>query len=270
MKSVFFISDRTGITTEGLGNALLTQFASVEFRKELVPFVDSEYKADQVIMKINNRYIQDGQKPIVITSIINPLVRDKFKLPNVFHIDFFESFIPSLEQEIGQKASLEVGRSHGISDEISYYNRIDAIHFSLDNDDGVTSKNYDEADVILVGVSRVGKTPTCVYLAVNYGIRAANYPLAESDLRHEHLPKNLVPYHNKLFGLSIEADRLHHIRTGRLPNTQYADLNNCRFEIMAAENIMRQCGIPFLNTSKKSIEEISVAIMHQIKLVRRF
>ncbi len=270
MKSVFFISDRTGITTEGLGNALLTQFESIEFRKELVPFIDSEYKADQAIMKINNRHMQDGQKPIVITSIINPVVRDKFKLDNVFHIDFFESFIPALEDELGQKASLAVGRSHGISDEIRYYNRIDAIHFSLDNDDGVTSKNYDEADVILIGVSRVGKTPTCVYLAVNYGIRAANYPFAEADLRHEHLPKALVPYHSKLFGLSIEADRLHHIRTARLPNTQYAGLSNCRFEIMAAENIMRQCGVSFLNTTIKSIEEISVAIMHQIKLVRRF
>jgi len=270
MRSVFFISDRTGITTEGLGNALLTQFHEIDFRKELIPFIDSETKADGVIAKLESRYNQDKAKPIVISSIINPDIRNKFKLDFVCHIDFFETFIPKLEEEIGYGASLVIGKSHGINDEDKYYRRIDAIDFSLYNDDGVTSKNYDEADVILVGVSRVGKTPTCLYLAVNYGIKAANYPFAEIDLTTDKLPKALVPYHSKLFGLTIGIERLHHIRSNRIPNSKYAELNTCRKEVEAAENLMHHYDIPFLNTSKKSIEEISSAIMQRIKLKRQF
>lgn len=270
MRSVFFLSDRTGITTEALGNALLTQFDEFDFRRELIPFIDSDSKANMAIVKIQNRFIQDGNKPIILSSIINPELRDKFKLDCVYYIDFFESFIPKLEAEIGQKASLAVGKSHGINDEGKYYKRIDAIDFSLYNDDGATSKNYDMADVILIGVSRVGKTPTCVYLAVNYGIKAANYPLAELDLKHDKLPKVLVPYHGKLFGLTIEVDRLHHIRSNRIPNSKYAALKTCQDEILSAERIMREYDVPFLNTSKKSIEEIASAIMQQIHLVRKF
>lgn len=266
MKSVFFISDKTGITTESLGNALLTQFGDSEFKRDFIPFVDSESKADQAIVKINSRHNQYGAKPIVFTSIINPNIRDKFKLDYVCHIDFFESFIPKLENELGYKASLTVGMSHGINNEEKYYKRIDAIDFSLSNDDGVTVKNYELADVILVGVSRVGKTPTCLYLAVNYGIKAANYPFAELDLKQDKLPKLLVPFHSKLFGLTIEVERLHHIRSNRLPNSKYAELNTCKTEIAAAEHIMHQYDIPYLNVSKKSIEEISVAIMQRIKL----
>lgn len=268
MKSVFFISDRTGITTDVLGQALLTQFSSIECKKEHLPFIDTEIKAEQAIMKINDRYTQHGDKPIVFTSIINPAIRNKFNLNYVLHIDFFEAFIPSLEQEFGQKASSLIGMSHGMNDENKYYKRIDAIDFALYNDDGATDKNYEKADVILVGVSRVGKTPTCLYLAVNYGIKAANYPFAEMDLEQDKLPKILVPYHGKLFGLTIEVDRLHNVRTNRMPNSKYADISTCQSEITAAEVIMHHYDIPFLNTSKRSIEEISVAIMQRIKLYR--
>lgn len=270
MRSVFFISDRTGITTEALGNALLTQFGDVALRKELIPFVDTELKVDQAIIKINNRYQREGVRPIVITSIINPDLRNKFNLDYVFHMDFFEAFIPSLEAELGQEASSVIGKSHGISDEAKYYKRIDAIDFSLINDDGVSDKNFHEADVILIGVSRVGKTPTCLYLAINYGIKAANYPLAEIDLKHDHLPKILVPFHNKLFGLTIEVNRLQHIRANRIPNSNYADPINCKLEVESAERIMQRYDIPFLNTSHKSIEEISVAIMQSVNLHRKF
>lgn len=266
MKSIFFISDRTGITNEALGNALLTQFQDQSFKKDFIPFVDSEAKAEQAIVKINGRYSQFGTRPIVFTSIMNKDIRDKFKLDYVCHIDFFEYFIPILEHELGQTASLAEGMSHGIHDEVKYYKRIDAIDFSLYNDDGVSVKNYEQADVILVGVSRVSKTPTCLYLAVNYGIKAANYPFAELDLKNDKLPRTLVPYHHKLFGLTIDAERLHHIRSNRLPNSQYAELNTCRIEIAAAERILNRYDIPYLNVSKKSIEEISVAIIQRIKL----
>ncbi len=270
MRSVFFISDQTGITTEKLGNALLGKFPGIKFRRESFPFVDTQAKINQALIKINNRYLSDGEKPIVVSSIINPELRQLLKVDYVLHIDFFEAFIDQLENEIGVKATLEINKIHGIGDEEKYNHRIDAIHFSLENDDGVTCKNYDEADVIIVGVSRVGKTPTCIYLAVNYGIKSANYPFAEMDLRSDHLPKALIPYHHKLFGLSIEPERLHQIRSNRLPNSKYAQLNTCINEIEAAEHIMHNCGIPFLNTSHKSIEEISVAIMQMVKIKRQF
>jgi len=267
-RSVFFISDRTGITTEALGNALLTQFQQFSFKKEYIPFVDGENKATQALIKINNRYEQTGEKPIVFSSIMNPEVRDKFKEEYICHIDFFESHIPTLEDELSTEASHIIGMSHGMIDEDKYYKRMDAIDFALINDDGVSAKNYSEADVILMGVSRVGKTPTCLYLAVNYGIKAANYPLVENDLLSERLPVALLPYRDKLFGLTIELDRLHNIRSHRLPNSEYADIKVCQREIIAAEAILRKQNIPFLNTSKKSVEEISVAIMQLIKLKR--
>lgn len=266
MKSVFFISDRTGITTESLGNALLTQFSNEEFKKEFIPFVDSESKAYQALAKINSRYTQYRNRPIVFTSIMNPEIRDKFKLDFVLHIDFFESFLPKLEAELSEKASLAVGMSHGINNEEKYYKRIESIDFALNNDDGVSARNYESADVILVGVSRVGKTPTCLYLAVNYGIKAANYPFAELDLENKRLPKALIPFHNKLFGLTIDVDRLHHIRTNRSPNTKYSELSTCKTEISSAEIIFQEVELPFLNVSKKSIEEISIGIIQRIKL----
>ena len=270
MRSVFYISDQTGITTEKLGTALLGKFPDMQFRSESFPFADTQAKMSQAILKVKNRYMQDGQKPIIVSSVINPQLRGMLKLDYALHLDFFEAFIDQLEEELGVKATLDERKIHGIGDQEKYNHRIDAIHFSLENDDGVTAKNYPEADIIIVGVSRVGKTPTSIYLAVNYGIKAANYPLAEHELQSDHLPKALVPYHHKLFGLSIEAERLHNVRSHRLPNSLYAKMSTCVNEIAAGERIMHNCGIPFLNTSHKSIEEISVAIMQQIKLTRRF
>lgn len=270
MRSVFYISDQTGITTEKLGTALMGKFPDVQFRREAFPFADTPAKMSQALLKVKSRYMQDGLKPIIVSSVLNPELRHLLKVDYALHLDFFEAFIDQLEAELGVKATLDERKIHGIGDQEKYNYRIDAIHYSLANDDGVSSKNYDEADIIIVGVSRVGKTPTSIYLAVNYGIKAANYPLAEQDLQTVHLPKSLVAYHKKLFGLSIEPDRLHNLRSHRLPNSKYAEMSTCITEIQAAERIMHNCGIPFLNSSLKSIEEISVAIMQLIKLTRRF
>ncbi len=270
MRSVFYISDQTGITTEKLGTALLGKFPEIPFNRESFPFADTPAKMSQALLKVKNRYMQDGKKPIIVSSVLNPVLRQMLKVEYALNLDFFEAFISQLEQELETKATLEVSKIHGIGNEEKYNHRIEAIHFSLENDDGVSVKNYDEADVIIIGVSRVGKTPTSIYLAVNYGIKSANYPLAELDLQSDHLPRALLPYHQKLFGLSIEVERLHNIRSHRLPNSDYAKRNTCVNEIAAAERIMQHCGIPYLNTSHKSIEEISVAIMQLIKLKRQF
>lgn len=268
MRSVFYISDQTGITTEKLGTALLGKFPDVEFRKYSFPFADTPSKISQALIKIKNRFMLDGYKPIIVSSVINPELRKLLEVEYALTLDFFEAFISKLEIELGQKATMEISKVHGIGDEDKYNHRIEAIHFSLENDDGVSFKNYNEADIIIVGVSRVGKTPTSIYLAVNHGIKVANYPFAEMDFLTDHLPKPLVPYHYKLFGLSIEAELLHQIRSHRLPNSNYAELQTCISEINAAERIMHNCSVPFLNTSHKSIEEISVAIMQQIKIKR--
>lgn len=269
-RSAYFISDRTGITSESLGNMLLTQFDSLEFKRETLPYVDTLEKAQAVAKKICERSKIDLLRPIVFSSIVNPEIRQAVSVDCALCIDFFESLIGSIENELGQKASLSVGKAHGMSNAERYEERIHAVNFSLNHDDGVVSKNLDEADVILVGVSRSGKTPTCLYLAIQFGIPAANYPLTPDDLGSTNLPKMLQPYRHKLFGLTIEPARLHSIRNERRPDSRYASLENCRSEVNEAESMFRQHNIPFLSTTHKSIEEIATKVMVSTGLQRHF
>lgn len=269
-RSAFFISDRTGITAESLGQTLLTQFDTLEFMRETVPFIDTVEKAEALAARIRERARQDHHRPLIFTSIVNPDIRHILKLEEALVIDFFETFISELEGELGQNASLTVGKAHGMVSEEKYDYRIEAVNFSLNHDDGVKLKDLAEADVILVGVSRSGKTPTCLYLALQYGIKAANYPLTPEDLDSPSLPKILLPYRNKLFGLTIDPARLHSIRTERRPDSRYASVENCRFEVNEAESMFRQHGVPFISTTHKSIEEIASTIMHKATLERHF
>lgn len=271
-RSAFFISDRTGITAESLGQTLLTQFDTLEFKRETVPFIDTVEKAQALAARIRDRAVHDHHKPLVFTSIVNPEIRRTLKLENALVIDFFETFIGDLEGELGQHASLAMGKAHGMISEEKYDHRIEAVNFSLNHDDGVKLKDLAEADVILVGVSRSGKTPTCLYLALQYGVKAANYPLTPEDLDQgtASLPKILLPYRNKLFGLTIDPARLHFIRSERRPDSRYASTDNCRFEVNEAESMFRQHAIPFISTTHKSIEEIASTIMHKATLERHF
>jgi len=269
-RSAFFISDRTGITAESLGNTLLTQFDTLEFKRETIPFVDTIEKAQEVAARIMNCADSDQHRPLVFSSIVNPEVRAAVKVDGALCIDFFETFIGQIESELVQRASLSVGRAHGMINEEKYDSRIEAVNFSLTHDDGVKLKDLDEADVILVGVSRSGKTPTCLYLALQYGIRAANYPLTPEDLGSPTLPKMLLPFRHKLFGLTIDPARLHNIRTERRPDSKYASMENCRSEVNEAESMFRHHGVSFISTTHKSIEEIATNILHKANLKRRF
>lgn len=269
-RAAFFISDRTGITAESLGQTLLTQFDSMEFVRETIPFIDTVEKAQAVATRIRECAEQDHLRPLVFTSIINPEVRQVMKLENALVIDFFETFIGELETELGQSASLSIGKAHGMVSEERYDYRIQAVNFSLHHDDGVKLKDLDEADVILVGVSRSGKTPTCLYLALQYGIKAANYPITPEDLGSTTLPKLLLAYRSKLFGLTIDPARLHHIRSERRPDSRYASLENCRLEVNEVEAMFRQHAVPFISTTHKSIEEIATTILHKATLERHF
>lgn len=265
-RTVFFVSDRTGITAGALGNSLLSQFDGIEFNKSTIPFVDSEEAIDRVIKQINECRAEDGERPIVISSIVNEHLSARMRTCDACVLDFFQIFIAPLEIELGMKSSHAAGRSHGLRNPVEYFTRIDAINFTLAHDDGQTTKELDRAQVILVGVSRCGKTPTSLYLGLQRGIRCANFPLTPDDFERGSLPESLAKHRDKLFGLTIAPERLQAIRTERKPDSTYASAKQCRYEVSAAERMMQDAQIPMLNTSTKSIEELATTILLERKL----
>ncbi len=268
-RRVFFVSDRTGITVEGLGSSLLSQFADVDFVRVTVPFIDSIDKAREAVARVDEAHRDSGQKPLVFSSIVDDAVRSEISKADAVVLDVFERFIVPLENELGLKSMHAVGRTHSVGNAKDYNHRIEAINYTLAHDDGITHRGLEDADVILVGVSRSGKTPTCLYMAMQFGIKAANYPLIPEDLEANRLPQSLPPLKHKVWGLSIAPERLHQIRSERRPDSRYASLENCRYEVAAAERLMRQAEIPFLDSTTKSIEEIATHMLHEAHLVRR-
>ena len=267
-RRVFFVSDGTGLTVEALGSSLLTQFGEIDFLRVTLPFIDTIPKAIQVVAQVNEAHRDSAQRPLVFSSIVDEAVRAEINKCTGLVLDVFESFIVPLEGELGIKSSHQVGRAHSASPK-DYNHRIDAINYTLSHDDGVTHRGLEEADIILVGVSRSGKTPTCLYMAMQFGIKAANYPLIPEDLEANRIPPSLLPLKDKVWGLSISAERLHQIRSERRPDSRYAALDNCRYEVTAAEKLMRQANIPYLDSTTKSIEEIATHMLHEAHLVRR-
>jgi len=269
-RHVFYISDRTGLTAENIGEALLNQFGRIEFKRHTYPFIDTPEKARTVVEIVNRNAQENGLRPIAFVSVVNDEIREIIKKAGAFHINFFETFLGLLEKELNTEAVAAEQGHHSIGNTQRYDARMEAVNFSLNHDDGVSDKNLKEADVILMGVSRSGKTPTCLYLALQYGIRAANYPLIPDDLESTDLPRMVKPYRSKLFGLTIEPSRLHNIRQERRPYSTYAHLNTCKQEIADAQAIYRRHAIPFANTTHKSVEELAVEILQACKLKRRF
>lgn len=268
-RTAFFVSDRTGITAEMLGHSLLTQFDEVPFHEVTLPFVDSVEKAQEAVARINAQLGIDGTRPIVISTLARTEIAEVVGQANALFLDCFEIFIAPLERELGKRASHVIGRTHNVSDFVNYHHRIEAVNYTLSHDDGLSSRELDDADVVLVGVSRSGKTPTCLYLAMQFGIRAANYPLIGEDFENEQLPGQLQPLRAKLYGLTIRPERLHRIRTERRPGSKYATLANCEFEVREAEALMRREGIAYLDATTKSVEELATTILQEARLVRR-
>jgi hypothetical protein len=268
-RTVFFISDGTGITAEALGHSLLTQFEGVKFNHVSIPFVKTAEKAAECVPRIVRAGQLDGVRPIVFTTLVSPEIGKALRGADALYMDFFETFIGPLETEIGTISTHTIGRSHSAKDGGDYNHRIEAINFALAHDDGLSSKELNVADVVLVGVSRSGKTPTSLYLALQFGIKAANYPLIPEDFERMALPRALPAHRRKLFGLTIDPQRLHQIRTERRPNSTYASAANCRFEVQQAETLMRREELRVLNSTTKSIEEIATQIMQDMKLERR-
>lgn len=267
-RTVFYVSDGTGITSETMGHSVMTQFSALRMRKETIPFVDSPDKAREAVARVNEAGRRDGKRPIVFSTLVDPAVNAQLKHADALILDLFESFVVPLEQELGMKSSHSIGRSHTIADSENYQRRIEAINFALAHDDGQSAKGLAAADVILVGVSRSGKTPTSIYLAMQYGVKAANYPLIPEDFERNELPSALPPHRAKIFGLSIAPERLAEVRHERRPNSRYAALDNCRHEVVAAEQLMRREGIRWLSSTTKSIEEIAATILQEVGLGR--
>jgi [pyruvate, water dikinase]-phosphate phosphotransferase / [pyruvate, water dikinase] kinase len=264
---VFIVSDGTGVTAETFANSILSQFDK-RFRLVRMPFVDTVDKARDSVRKINDAAAQEGRRPIVFTTLVDSTSNALVNGANALVLDMFQRFVEPLEQELQMTSSHAMGRVHQNADTEEYKTRIEAINFTLAHDDGQSNRNLADADVILIGVSRSGKTPTSLYLSMQYGVKAANYPLIPEDFERGKLPSALIAFREKLFGLSIDAQRLSEIRNERRPGSKYAALENCRYEINEAEALMRREGINWLSSTHKSIEEIAATILQEIKLER--
>jgi hypothetical protein len=263
-RTVFFISDGTGITAESLGH-LLAHFPMVQFRQIRMPFIDSEEKLTQAVAAIRRVAAQEPARPVVIATLLRPDWRARLRDSGGLLLDVFGLFVDPLAYELEQTPQGELGKSRSATGS-AYFARIDAINYTLNHDDGMSNQGLEEAQVILVGVSRCGKTPTCLYLAMQFGVKAANYPLTPEDFARGVLPPALLAHETKLFGLSISPERLHSVRSQRRPDSAYAALETCRAEIRKAESLMREAGIMWLDSSTRSIEEIATTILQRARL----
>ena len=263
-RTAFYLSDRTGITAENLGHSLLSQFDGIKFNRVRLPFLDTVEKARDAVVLINETATTDGQRPLLFSTLILPAVRNIIEQSDALFLDLFEMFIAPLETELGVHSSHAVGRSHAAGE--NYNLRMDAVNYSLNHDDGGITRDLHRADIILIGVSRCGKTPTSLYMALQFGIFVANYPLVQEDFSSETLPKALKSLSSKLHGLTIRPLRLQQLRSERAPDTRYATLENCENEVKQAEYLMQWANVPYLDVTTMSVEEIATTIMHQTGL----
>jgi len=270
-RTIFFISASTAITAETLGQSLLVHFEHIDFDQVTIPFIDTLEKANEAVAHINTDAKMKALRPIVFSTIVNPEIRHVIMKSEGVVFDPFDAFMSRLEDELHMRSSSETGRLHGLLEDNMYNIRIDAVNYALSNDDGISTKDYDRADVIIVGVSRTGKTPTCLYLGLQFGIYAANYPLTEEDLYIEYkkIPGVLQPHRERIFGLTINPERLQKIRSERMPDSRYSSLVQCQRELAMAEFLFVSKNIPFINITTMSVEEIVATVMHRSKLQRR-
>jgi regulator of PEP synthase PpsR (kinase-PPPase family) len=267
-KTVFFVSDGTGITAETLGATLLTQFEGVEFAKTTLPFINTPEKARVTVEYINHLAASGGERPMVFSTTVNEEVRGILRGAKALFLDLFDTYIAPIEAELAQKSTHAQGRAHGMADASRYHARIDAMNYAMEHDDGQSTRSLERADVILVAPSRCGKTPTTLYLALQHAIFATNFPLTEDDLEQLRLPKALVGHESKLFGLTSDPERLAQVRSERRPGSKYASLAQCAYELRQVEQLYRRRNLPFLNSANMSIEEIA-AVVIQEKGLRR-
>ncbi len=266
MRTAFYVSDGTAITAEVFGHALLTMFPA-EFEHITIPFVENQEAAQQVKKRINDCYKTTGLRPLVFHTFVDETLRQVISTSEGVCYDFLNTLVEQVQQELGVAPMPKTHRTHSMHEQ-TYDFRIDAVNYALANDDGVSMHNFNHADIILVGVSRSGKTPTSLYLALQYGIKAANYPFVEEDMAELALPTELKKHKNKLFGLTITPERLSQIRQQRRPDSRYASIKQCALELKEVELLYQREQIPFINSTQLSIEEISAKIIARTGLKR--
>ena len=269
-RTVFFVSDSTGITAEVMGEALLSHFSSIEFVRQTLPYVNDENSAMEAAARINAASATDGKPPIIFDTLVNETVREVILKADGVFIDVINTFLAPLEAALETPSNYNVGRPKIAGKNAQYNRRIAAIHYALENDDGARINRYGDADIILIGVSRSGKTPTCLYMALQFGIFPANYPITDDDLEDFQLPRALRDHRDKLFGLTIQADRLASIRNERLSGSRYASPDQCEREIHETRSLFEHYDIPFIDTTDFSIEEISTRILAKTGIERKF
>ena len=264
-RSVFYISDGTALTASALGASLLAQFEEVRFKEVRIPFLDSVEKAHFAVERINRQGERDGARPIVFSTLVDRELAQIVRTANALCLSYFDAFIKAMEKEMGVASVHLAGRLHDAED-IDYKHRIDAINYTLAHDDGISFENLNDADVILVAVSRCGKTPTSLYLAMQFSLKVANYPIVDQDFKRGNLPAEILKHPQKLFGLTISPERLSVLRTERKLSENYAHIDICRRDIYSAEDLMNAARIRFIDTSRQSIEEIATSIVHALHL----
>lgn len=264
-RTVFFVSESTGITAETLGNSLLSQFDTIDFEQVYMPYINTDQRAKALTQRMQEAAERDGVRPIVFATMLDNEIRDILRSGNCYYMELFEGFIEPLSAELGVPPNRKAGRSHAITRPSSYTKRIEAINFAMANDDGVRPDNFHRAEVVLIGVSRAGKTPTCLYLAMHYGLRSANYPVTEEDFERGDVPQLVWDCRDRLFALTIDPARLQLIREERRPGSDYASMARCSADIRRANGIYKRLQIPVLNTTTQSIEEISSHIIRGLR-----
>ncbi|MDQ1129501.1 pyruvate, water dikinase regulatory protein [Microbacterium sp. SORGH_AS_0888] len=260
---VFFVSDSTGITAETLGNALLANFPGLSFQRRTIPFIDSVEGARAVVREIEAATVAE---PIVFSTVKTPEVGETIRAARARHIDLLSGHLTELEQSLGTTASEQLGQFHTVGDTERYFARMRAVEYAIEHDDGQSYRALDQADVVIVAPSRCGKTPTTMYLALQYGLLVANYPLTDDDFPTDHLPRAVRPYTARCFGLTTTPLRLSQVRHERRPNSTYSSLAQCTVELRRAEDLYRRTHIPFVNSATKSVEEMSAVIMQSLKI----
>ncbi|WP_285245246.1 pyruvate, water dikinase regulatory protein [Pseudarthrobacter sp. fls2-241-R2A-127] len=265
LRPVYFLSDSTGITAETLGNTLLTQFPVADFDRITIPFITTAEQARAVVRTIDG-LAATGPQPLVFSTAVSSEIRQILAGCNGVIVDLIGTHVGVLEQALGAPASGEPGRAHGLGNAARYQSRMAAVEYAMEHDDGQSLRALEKAQVILVAPSRCGKTPTTMYLALQHGIFAANFPLVDEDFQRDGLPKPLRPFVSKCFGLSSNPLRLSQIRTERRPSSAYASLRQCGFELRSAEQLYVSHRIPYLNSATVSVEEMAATILQRMNL----
>ncbi|EOX4455206.1 pyruvate, water dikinase regulatory protein [Vibrio antiquarius] len=268
-RDVFYVSDGTAITCETLGHVVLGQFPFIPNEKTF-PFVESQDKVADVVKEIETSYQRNGVKPLVFFSIVVPDVREMLLEAPAYSYDVLESIVQKVQDDIQMAPKPKLQRSRSVGkDSDTYFDRIAAIEYTLAHDDGITLKGLKQADIILLGVSRSGKTPTSLYMAMQFGLRVVNYPFIAEDVKMMRLLPEFEIHRHKLFGLTIDPERLTEIRENRLSGSDYASTEQCKLELDTVEALFRREAIPYINTSSLSVEEITTRILEKAGMKRR-